>query len=101
MSNYTSMSANFERDKNIKASAYTGVICGSLFLLFFSLQWTLPQIPAPDFGEGIEVNLGNSETGIGDIPPQIPGDPSLTEDSKNAPPKSIREATPPARDTYR
>lgn len=94
MSNYTSMSANFERDKNIKASAYTGVICGSLFLLFFSLQWTLPQIPAPDFGDGIEVNLGNSETGMGDIAPQIPGDPSVAEDSKTAPPKSIQEATP-------
>lgn len=88
------MSANFEREKNIRAFAYTGMICASLFILFLSLQWTLPQIPAPDFGEGIEVNLGNSETGIGDIPPQIPGDPSLTEDSKNAPPKSIQEATP-------
>lgn len=88
------MSANFERDKNIKASAYTGVICGSLFLLFFSLQWTLPQIPVPDFGDGIEVNLGNSETGMGDIAPQIPGDPSVTEDSKTAPPQSIQETTP-------
>lgn len=88
------MSANFEREKNIRAFAYTGMICASLFILFLSLQWTLPQIPAPDFGEGIEVNLGNSETGIGNIPPQIPGAPSLTEDSKNAPPKSIQEATP-------
>jgi hypothetical protein len=51
-----------------------------LFLLFFYLQWTLPQIPIPVSGEGIEVNLGNSETGSGDIAPTIPGSPSLTED---------------------
>lgn len=87
------MSAHFEREKNIKASAYTGMVCVLLFLLFFFLQWTLPQIPPPDFGEGIEVNLGNSETGLGDVPPQIPGDPSLTEEVKTAPPKSAPDAT--------
>jgi hypothetical protein len=93
MTNYQSMAATFEKEKNIKASAYTGAICVLLFLLFFFMQWTLPQIPAPDFGEGIEVNLGNSETGSGDLAPQIPGEPSVTEDVKSAPPKS---AQPPA-----
>lgn len=91
MTNYQSMSVSFEREKNIKASAYTGMICLLLFLLFFFLQWTLPQIPAPSFGEGIEVNLGNSESGIGDEVPQSPGNPSLTEDSKTAPPKTLTE----------
>jgi outer membrane biosynthesis protein TonB len=85
------MSVSFEREKNIKALAYTGMICLLLFLLFFFLQWTLPQIPAPSFGEGIEVNLGNSETGIGDNVPLSPGNPSLTEDSKTAPPKLQNE----------
>lgn len=91
MTNYQSMASSFEREKNVKASAYTGMICVSLFLLFFFLQWTLPQIPAPSFGEGIEVNLGNSETGTGNVASQSPGEPSAAEDTKNAPPKSVAQ----------
>jgi outer membrane biosynthesis protein TonB len=87
------MTASFEREKNIRASAYTAVICVLLFILFFFMQWTLPQIPKPDFGEGIEVNLGNSETGSGNVAPQSKGEPSATEDVKTAPPKSVQ---PPA-----
>lgn len=85
MSNYANMTINFEKEKNIKASAITVAVCGLLFLLFFFLQWSLPQIPQPDYGEGIEVNLGNSETGLGDIAPQIPGEPAATEDVKTSP----------------
>lgn len=85
------MSASFEKEKNLKASAYTAMVCALVFLVFFFLQWTLPQIPPPDFGEGIEVNLGNSETGEGDIAPQLPGEPSATEDSRSAPPRSQSE----------
>ena len=62
------MQIGFEREKNWKASAITAAVCLLLFLLFFYLQWTLPQIPPPIMGEGIEVNLGNSETGIGSKP---------------------------------
>ena len=91
MTNYQSMSATFEREKNMKASAYTVLICALLFVIFFFLQWTLPQIPPPTFGEGIEVNLGNSETGLGDVPPQVPGEPSATEDVKTAPPKAAQQ----------
>lgn len=79
------MTIDFEKEKNIKASAITLVICGLLFLLFFFLQWSLPQIPQPDYGEGIEVNLGNSETGLGDVAPQIPGEPAAAEDVKTSP----------------
>lgn len=93
MTNYKSMSASFEKEKNLKASAYTVMICVLLFVLFFFMQWTLPQIPPPDFGEGIEVNLGNSETGLGDEAPMKPGDPSLTEDAVSAPPKSVAQAS--------
>lgn len=84
------MQVGFEREKNIKASAVTLAVCILLFLLFFFLQWTLPQVPQPSFGEGIEVNLGNSETGLGNVPPQIPGEPSATEDVQSAPPKSVQ-----------
>lgn len=67
----------------------------ALFLLFFLLQWTLPQIPAPDFGEGIEVNLGNSETGSGDVPPQIPGQPSSTQETQSPSTAAARPAEAP------
>lgn len=79
------MTIDFEKEKNIKASAITLAICGLLFLFFFFLQWSLPQIPQPDYGEGIEVNLGNSETGLGDVAPQIPGEPAEAEDVKTSP----------------
>ena len=86
MNHSVSMQIGFEREKNIKAGAITATICLLLFLLFFYLQWTLPQIPVPISGEGIEVNLGNSETGLGDIAPSILGSPSPTEDAvKNIP----------------
>lgn len=92
MTNHQTMAASFEKEKNLKASAYTGTICVLLFIMFFFMQWTLPQIPAPDFGEGIEVNLGNSETGIGDVAPQLPGDPSASEEAKSSPPQSATQA---------
>lgn len=65
------MQLNFEQQKNIKAGIYTTLICVLLFLLFFIFNWeqAAPTIipPVPSF---IEVNLGNSETGAGDVAPQ-------------------------------
>lgn len=86
MNNNAQMQATFERDKNLKALGYTVLICGALFFLFFFLQWTLPQIPPPIADEGIEVNLGNSETGLGDIAPQLPGSPSSSDETNVSPP---------------
>ncbi len=88
MNHYHTMQSNFERDKNLKASAITLMICALLFIVFFFVQWTLPVIPPPVLEDGIEVNLGNSETGLGDIAPQLPGEPS-----KEAEP--VKESTPP------
>lgn len=88
MTNAFHMQVSFEREKNIKASAITALVCLLLFLAFVFLQWTLPQIPAPTMGEGIEVNLGNSETGLGDQAPEIPGNPSATQDPIKTPPQA-------------
>ncbi|MBS1579377.1 MAG: hypothetical protein JST29_07045 [Bacteroidetes bacterium] len=88
MNNNAAMQASFEIQKNIKASIYTVAICIAIALILFFLQWTLPQIPQPVLNEGIEVNLGNSETGSGDIPPQVPGDPSNTQETNATPPRS-------------
>ena len=89
MNNARTMQLSFEKEKNIKASIITLLICLLMFLSFFFLQWTLPQIPIPATGEGIEVNLGNSEAGLGNIAPEIPGAPSPTQDQTNpSPPPS-------------
>jgi len=85
---HASLSAAFEREKNLKAALYTLVISGILVIVFFFLQWSLPQIPAPVADEGIEVNLGNSETGLGDVPPQLPGTPTDAKETNVSPPAS-------------
>ena len=65
------MHLNFEQQKNIKAGIYTTILCVLLFLLFFIFNWkqAAPTIipPEPNF---MEVNLGNSETGAGEIAPK-------------------------------
>ena len=94
MNSYANMHATFEREKNLKATAYTALICAALFSLFFFLQWTLPQIPPPVLDEGIEVNLGNSETGLGDIAPQLPGTPSNADQTNVSPPPSSTAVQP-------
>lgn len=85
MNSYSTMFESFEKEKNIKAFAYTTFICGALYFLFFFLQWTLPQIPSPILNEGIEVNLGNSETGLGNVAPQLPGNPSNANQTNISP----------------
>jgi hypothetical protein len=82
------MHPHFEREKNLKAGLYTFIICGAVFLLFFLLQWSLPQIPPPELSEGIEVNLGNSETGSGDVQPLSPGAPSPEASNNTSTPQS-------------
>lgn len=86
--NSKQLQQEFERNKNLKALAYTFVITGALFLLFFLVSWTIPPPPPAPVDEGIEVNLGNSETGFGSVPPQIPGDMSDAQQTNVAAPKT-------------
>ncbi len=96
MNNYAHMQVDFERNKNLKASGLTLLICGLLLIIFFFVQWSLPNITPPVVEEGIEVNLGNSETGIGDIAPQTPGEPSKIEEPvTNTPPAAKPAAQQP------
>lgn len=94
MHNHSGMAVSFEREKNLKASVYTAAICALLFLFLFFMQWALPQIPAPDYGEGIEVNLGNSETGLGNVPPQVPGEASAQSETQSSPPLEQAAGSP-------
>ncbi|BAV07870.1 hypothetical protein SAMN05421788_103215 [Filimonas lacunae] len=80
------MDANFESQKNMKALGITLGVSALLALLLFLVSWTLPQVQPPQVDQGIEVNLGNSDEGLGDIPPAVPGDPAE---------EAVPEATPP------
>jgi outer membrane biosynthesis protein TonB len=88
MSNSMYMTASFEKEKNIKAGMYTGIVCAALLIVFFFAKWTLPVIPQPVVEEGIEVNLGNSDEGLGDIAPQVPGEPAAAAEESYTPPQT-------------
>ena len=59
-----------ESNKNTKALVTTLVLHGLLLLMFFLIAFKEPIPPVyPPPGEGIEVNLGNSDQGFGDVQP--------------------------------
>ncbi len=78
--------SNFNQQKNLKAGTYTVLLLGSLLALCFIISWTPPVAPPIQEEEGMEVNLGDSETGIGDVQPLLPGDPALESTVVNTPP---------------
>ena len=84
---------DFERNKNVKASLYTIGVVGALFLLVILVSWTIPVPPPPPVDTGVEVNLGNSDQGFGDMPPQIPGEPAEQQQTNfNPPPLQAAQA---------
>lgn len=92
MSNHTYMTSEFEREKNLKAATYTAIVCVLLFIIFFFVKWSLPQITPPVIETGIEVNLGNSDQGMGDVAPQVPGKPAAAKEEQYSP--SARSSPP-------
>ncbi|MDP4150632.1 MAG: hypothetical protein Q8927_00930 [Bacteroidota bacterium] len=95
MQNNSGMEDHFESKKNVKASGYTALICIALLLLFFYIGWTQPPAPVPVVEDGIEVNLGNSDKGLGADQPYLPGKPSAEDKEKYTPPKqAVVEKTP-------
>ena len=79
----------FESRKNRRAGLYTLFICGTLFLLLFLISWTLPFNPPAPVEEGLEVNLGNSDLGLGNDQAFLPNDPSKQDQEKYTPPKTV------------
>jgi len=77
----------FERQKNLKALGLTVLVCAIVLLLLFFVSWTLPQPAPPVVDESIEVNLGNSDQGMGDVAPQIPGEMSNSDETNIQSPK--------------
>ncbi len=83
MVNSMTMTDHFEREKNIKASVATLIVCTCIFLLFFFVQWTTPVVEKPIITEGIEVNIGNSDVGSGNEQPMEPGEPGAESNPDN------------------
>jgi len=63
------------------------MICVLLIIALLFITWTLPSAPPPVTEEGIEVNLGNSDQGLGTDQPYLPGKPSTKDQEKYTPPK--------------
>ena len=71
------MQLSFEQEKNIKAAVYTGLICLGLSLISFVFKFQEPApTVVPPLPEYMEVNLGNSNTGAGEIPPMSKAAPA-------------------------
>lgn len=92
------MSAEFERQKNVKASAITFGVAGSLLLLFILVKWPLPSVSQPPAQEFIEVNLGSGDLGSGTDQPLLPGEPAPAEQQAYNPPTPVQSNVSDARD---
>jgi hypothetical protein len=90
------MASQFEQQKNAKAGAYTLGTVGIIVLLLLLISWTVPVPEEPLLNEGIEVNLGNSETGLGEVPPTMPGEPAPEQaEQRMSTPKASTPAAEP------
>lgn len=89
----------FERKKNIQALSYTLIVCGGVLFFLFFYKWKFsPALPLPQ-DEGIEVNLGNSEEGFGEVAPQVAGNASnanqlLSSSASNNAAENIIQSSP-------
>jgi len=92
------MQDQFESKKNVKAGTYTLIICGGILCVLLFIRWTLPSLPPPSLDEGIEVNLGNSDMGLGDDQPFLPGKPSPSDQQAYVPPKAVVAPPEPVKD---
>jgi len=93
MNNAISMSAEFERQKNIRAAALTAVITGLVLLLIILVKLTNPikiEPPVDDFVEIEMPNLGNSDVGFGNDQPQLPGEPAAAQQVSYSPPQQVQ-----------
>lgn len=87
----------FEADKNMKAAGITIAVLVAVFLLML-ISWMPDALPVQPADLGVEVNLGNSDQGSGDVPPMSPGEASQATATNSAPPPpahQVAETQPP------
>ena len=83
------MSQESESKKNVQAGSYTALVCGLVLVIFIFVKWGLPPLPEQPIDEGIEVNLGNSDAGLGKDQPFEPGEPApASQQTAYVPPKA-------------
>jgi hypothetical protein len=90
MNNSLSITADFERQKNIKALAITLGIAGVLLLIVMFFKWSMPVVPPPPTQEFIEVNLGTDDFGSGKDQPLLPGEPAPAQQTSYTPPQPVK-----------
>ena len=92
------MADTFESEKNLKATGYTAVILTLLMIILLYVSWTLPVVPPVVTLDSMEVNLGNSDKGMGTDQPYLPGKPSAEDKEKYTPPKQAVVEKEPLKD---
>jgi len=93
--NHTVSNNSYRNNTSAKAWGLTALTCLLLVILFVFIRWQntiAPDISQMDDG-GVEVNFGNSDQGMGNIPPMVPGDPAPEAQASTPTP----EAAAPAR----
>ena len=98
MNNQLSMSADFERQKNLQASGITAVIVVALMLIAIWVKLSLPQETEPPVDEYMEVNLGSGDEGFGTDQPMLPGDPAPAQQVSYTPPQAAHSTEEAVRD---
>ncbi len=98
MSNYILMTADFEKEKNLKASAYTFLIAGGLFLFLMLAKLTMHVAAQPVAEDPIEINLGSGDQGSGNDQPLLPGNPAPAEQTAYIPPQPVHSTEPDVKD---
>jgi hypothetical protein len=84
-----SLEHEFNARKNREAGLYTLLICGAILTVLLLTSWNLPFNPPAPVEEGLEVNLGNSDQGLGSNQPFLPNDPSKQDHEKYTPHKTV------------
>ena len=98
MNNTLSMSAEFERQKNIKATAITLGIAGALLLIVILVRWPLPTVAPTPVQEFLEVNLGTDDFGSGKDQPLLPGEPAPAQQTAYTPPQPVKAVADDVKD---
>jgi hypothetical protein len=98
MNNTLSMSAEFERQKNIKATAITLGIAGALLLIVILVRWPLPTVAPTPVQEFLEVNLGTDDFGSGNDQPLLPGEPAPAKQIAYTPPQPVKAVADDVKD---
>jgi hypothetical protein len=97
MNKYATMTAEFDRDKKIRAAAYTAAIAAGLLLIVWFVKFYQPVVPPPPPEVAIEIalpdpppvediNLGNNDVGSGKVQPIVTGNPSSAPVSQDVTP---------------